>query len=132
MSKSRNNSVALGADADETARLIKGATTDAERHITYEPERRPGVSSLVLLAALCLGRDPHDVAEEIGNGGGAALKRTVTDAVNATMAPIRARRAEYEQDMAYVRSVLRAGNERANAIAEATLDEVREAMGTPR
>ncbi|MFE6932366.1 tryptophan--tRNA ligase [Streptomyces sp. NPDC057699] len=129
MSKSRGNSIALGADADETARLIKGATTDADRHITYDPELRPGVSSLVLLAALCLGRDPHEVAEEIGGSGAASLKRTVTEAVNAAMAPIRARRAEYAQDMGYVRDVLRAGNERANAVAEATLTEVREAMG---
>ncbi|MFJ8882375.1 tryptophan--tRNA ligase [Streptomyces sp. NPDC102402] len=129
MSKSRNNAVALGADADETARLIKGATTDADRHITYDPELRPAVSSLVLLAALCLDRDPHEVAEEIGNGGAAGLKRTVTEAVNARMAPIRARRAEYAQDMGYVRDVLRAGNERANAVAEETLQEVREAMG---
>jgi len=129
MSKSRGNSIALGADADETARLVRGATTDAERHITYEPERRPGVSSLVLLAALCLDRDPHAVAEEIGDGGAAGLKRTVTEAVNTAMAPIRARRAEYAQDMGYVRGVLRAGNERANAVAEATLEEVREAMG---
>ncbi|MFC9243045.1 tryptophan--tRNA ligase [Streptomyces sp. NPDC057136] len=129
MSKSRANSIALSAGADETARLIKGAKTDAERHITYDPEGRPGVSSLVLLAALCLDRDPHEVAEEIGNGGAAVLKRTVTDAVNTRMAPIRARRAEYAQDMAYVRSVLRAGNERANEIAERTLDEVRDAMG---
>ncbi|MFE3902170.1 tryptophan--tRNA ligase [Streptomyces sp. NPDC059153] len=129
MSKSRANSIALGADADETARLIRGAKTDAERHITYEPETRPGVSSLVLLAALCMDRDPHAVAEEIGGGGAAALKRTVTDAVNGRMAPIRARRAEYAQDMGYVRSVLRAGNERANAVADATLAEVRAAMG---
>ncbi|MGW2181036.1 tryptophan--tRNA ligase [Streptomyces sp. NPDC001732] len=129
MSKSRGNSIALGATADETARLIKGAKTDAERHITYEPETRPGVSSLVLLAALCLDRDPHAVAEEIGGGGAAALKRTVTEAVNTRMAPIRARRAEYARDMAYVRSVLRAGNERAAEIAGATLDEVRRAMG---
>lgn len=49
----------------------------------------------------------------------------MTDAVNSRMAPIRARRTEYAQDMAYVRSVLRAGNERANEIAEATLGEVR-------
>ncbi|MEU1122389.1 tryptophan--tRNA ligase [Streptomyces sp. NPDC005899] len=132
MSKSRNNSIALGASADETARLIRGATTDADRHITYDPGARPEVSSLVLLAALCTGRDPRAVAEEIGGGGAAALKRTVTDAVNTRMAPIRARRAEYAEDMAYVRSVLRTGNERANAIAEATLDEVRDAMGTPR
>ncbi|MFG3525518.1 tryptophan--tRNA ligase [Streptomyces sp. NPDC047917] len=130
MSKSRGNSIALGADADETARLIKGATTDAERHITYDPENRPGVSSLVLLAALCLDREPQAVAEEIGGGGAAALKRTVTEAVNSRMAPIRARRAEYARDMGYVRSVLRAGNERANEIATATLDEVRGVMGT--
>ncbi|WP_328895007.1 tryptophan--tRNA ligase [Streptomyces sp. NBC_00236] len=129
MSKSRANSVALSADEDATARLIKGATTDAERHITYDPESRPGVSGLVQLAALCLDRDPHDVAEEIGGGGAAALKRTVTDAVNSRMAPMRARRAEYARDMGYVRSVLRAGNERANEIADATLAEVREAMG---
>lgn len=129
MSKSRGNSIALGADADETARLIKGARTDAERHITYDPENRPGVSSLVLLAALCLGREPHAVAEEIGGGGAAALKRTVTEAVNSRMAPIRARRAEYARDMGYVRSVLRAGNERANEFATATLDEVRGVMG---
>ncbi|MFH8472333.1 tryptophan--tRNA ligase [Streptomyces sp. NPDC018000] len=129
MSKSRGNSIALGASADETARLIRGAKTDADRRITYEPETRPEVSGLVLLAALCLDRDPHTVAEEIGGGGAAALKRTVTDAVNSRMAPIRARRAEYAQDMAYVRSVLRAGNERANEIAEVTLDEVRGVMG---
>lgn len=132
MSKSRANSVPLGATADETARLIKGATTDADRHITYDPDARPGVSSLVLLAALCLERDPHEVAAEIGTGGAAALKRTVTDAVNSHLAPVRVRRAEYAADLTYVRSVLRAGNERANAVAEATLEEVREAMGTIR
>ncbi|MEW2485999.1 tryptophan--tRNA ligase [Streptomyces sp. NPDC048411] len=129
MSKSRGNSIALGATADETARLIRGAKTDTDRHITYEPETRPEVSGLVLLAALCLDRDPHEVAEEIGDGGGAVLKRTVTEAVNERLAPVRARRAEYAQDMAYVRSVLRTGNERANAVADATLAEVRGVMG---
>ncbi|MFF2326573.1 MULTISPECIES: tryptophan--tRNA ligase [unclassified Streptomyces] len=129
MSKSRGNSLALRATADETARLIKGAKTDADRHISYEPETRPAVSSLVLLAALCLDRDPYAVAEGIGDGGAAALKRTVTDAVNSRMAPIRARRAAYARDMAYVRSVLRAGNARANEIAETTLAEVRGVMG---
>ncbi|MFF3055897.1 tryptophan--tRNA ligase [Streptomyces sp. NPDC057909] len=129
MSKSRANSIALGATADETARLIRGAKTDADRRITYEPETRPEVSGLVFLAALCLDRDPHEVAEEIGDGGGAALKRTVTDAVNERLAPVRARRAAYARDMAYVRSVLREGNERADAVAEATLAQVRQVMG---
>ena len=132
MSKSRGNSIALSATAEETARLIRGAKTDAERHISYDPQRRPEVASLLLLAALCLGRDPLAVAEGIGAGGGggsAALKETVTAAVNETLAPIRARRAEYARDLGYVRQVLRDGNERAGAIAAATLDEVRAAMG---
>lgn len=60
------------------------------------------------------------------------LKRTVTDAVNSHLASYRARRAEYAADLTYVRSVLRTGNERANALAERTLEEVREAMGTFR
>ncbi|PRY27284.1 tryptophan--tRNA ligase [Pseudosporangium ferrugineum] len=130
MSKSRGNAIALSATADETARLIRSATTDADRHITYDPERRPGVSGLVHLAALCLDRDPHEVAAEIGDAGAAALKRTVSEAVNEFLAPMRERRAAYAKDRGLVRDVLRRGNARANAIADQTLREVREAMGT--
>ncbi|MEB8339110.1 tryptophan--tRNA ligase [Streptomyces endophyticus] len=128
MSKSRGNAIALSATPDETARLIRGARTDAERHITYDPRTRPEVSSLVLLAALCEGAEPNAVAQEIGDGGGAALKRRVTESVNEYLAPIRARRECYAQDRALVRGVLRAGNERAGALADATLREVRAAM----
>ncbi len=129
MSKSRGNTIPLSATADETARLIRGAKTDSERFVSYHPERRPAVSSLVLLAALCLGRDPVQVADDIGGGGAAALKGVVTTAVNDLLAPIRARRAEYARDLGYVRQVLRDGNERANEIAAATLAEVQAALG---
>jgi tryptophanyl-tRNA synthetase len=129
MSKSRGNTIPLSASADETARLIRGATTDSERSISYDPERRPAVSSLVLLAALCLDRDPREVADSIGDGGAATLKSVVTTAVNDLLAPVRARRAEYERDLGYVRQVLRDGNERANEIAAATLAEVQAALG---
>ena len=129
MSKSRGNTVPLSASADETARLIRGAQTDAERHISYDPATRPGVSSLVLLAALCLDRDPHEMAAEIGGGGAAVLKNLLTTAVNDLLAPIRARRSEYARDLGYVRQVLRDGNERASEIASVTLSEVRAAMG---
>ncbi|MEV4001747.1 tryptophan--tRNA ligase [Actinomadura sp. NPDC049753] len=130
MSKSRGNAVALSATEDETARLIKRAVTDADRTIAYAPETRPEVSGLVLLAALCQGRDPHAVAAEIGDGGSAALKKVVTDSVNEFLRPIRAHRAELAADRAYLREVLAEGDERANAIADRTLAEVREAMAS--
>ncbi|MBP0454060.1 tryptophan--tRNA ligase [Kitasatospora sp. RG8] len=130
MSKSRGNAIPLSADEDTTARLIKGAKTDTERRIGYDPDARPEVSSLVLLAALCQDRAPEAVADEIGDGGSAALKRTVTEAVNDHLRPIRARRAELAADRGYVRQVLRAGADRANTVAESTLHEVRAVMGS--
>jgi tryptophanyl-tRNA synthetase len=129
MSKSRGNTIPLAASADETARLLRGAKTDSEPYISYDPQRRPEVSSLVLLAALCLGRSPQDVAADLGTGGASALKDTVTMAVNEMLAPVRARRADYARDLGYVRQVLRDGNERANEIASVTLAEVQRAMG---
>ncbi|SNT40096.1 tryptophanyl-tRNA synthetase [Actinomadura meyerae] len=128
MSKSRGNAIALSAGPDETAKLIRRAVTDADRRITYEPETRPQVSNLVLLAALCQGRDPHAVAAEIGDGGGAALKKAVTESVNEFLRPIRARRAELIADRGHLRRVLAEGAERAKAVADRTLAEVREAM----
>ena len=129
MSKSRGNAIALRATADETARLIRGAKTDAQRRISYDPAGRPEVSSLVLLAALCLDRDPVSVADQIGDGGAAALKAMVTEAVNERLAPLRARRAELATDPGYARQVLRDGSARAREVAAATLEEVRDAMG---
>ncbi|MEV7025089.1 tryptophan--tRNA ligase [Kitasatospora sp. NPDC093558] len=130
MSKSRGNAVYLGASEDETARLIRGAKTDTDRHIAYDPANRPEVANLVLLAALCQGRSPEDVAAELGDGGAAALKRTVTESVNEFLRPVRARRTALAADRGYLRQVLRDGAERANAIADATLAEVREVMGS--
>jgi tryptophanyl-tRNA synthetase len=130
MSKSRGNAIALSATADETARLIRGAKTDSLRHITFDPAGRPEVSSLVLLAALCQGRDPAGVAAEIGAGGSAALKRVVTESVNEFLSPLRATRAELAADPGYLRQVLRDGNARASVVASRTLAEVHALMGT--
>jgi tryptophanyl-tRNA synthetase len=130
MAKSRGNAVPLSATADETARLIGRATTDSGRLITYEPARRPEVSNLVLIAALCRDEDPQAVAAEIGGGGAKALKAAVTAAVNDRLAPIRARRAELAADPGYLREVLAAGNARARAAADGTLAAVQRLMHT--
>lgn len=129
MSKSRNNAIFLRQTPDETAALIKKATTDPERRITYDPERRPAVSNLVGLISLCTDEAPQAIADRLGEGGGAALKRELTTALNDTLAPFRAKRQELARDAKPV--VLRAlslGNSQANAIADQTLGEVRRAM----
>ena len=129
MSKSYGNAIALSATEEETAKLIKKSKTDSERMITCDKENRPGVSALLTTAALTTGRTEQDIAAEIGNDGAGALKRYVTESVNAYLAPIRERRRELEGQPEMVREILHEGNRRANEIANTTLDEVREAMG---
>lgn len=128
MSKSRNNAVMLRATADETAALIKKAKTDSDRQITYDPDQRPEVANLLLVASLCTGDAPEAIAARVGDGGSGALKKLVTDALNAELAPMRERRSLLARDAAVVTDVLRRGIAHANAIADATLREARAAM----
>ncbi|MGI9155983.1 MAG: tryptophan--tRNA ligase [Marmoricola sp.] len=129
MSKSRSNSIELRMTPEATAKKIKGAKTDSDRQISYDPATRPEVTNLLTIASLCEGTPPEQIAAEIGDGGGGALKARVTEAVNMFFGPLRQRRRELEADPSHVDRVLRLGNERANEIAQATLDEVRDTMG---
>ena len=129
MSKSYGNAISISMTAEETAKLIKKAKTDSERNITFDPESRPEVSALLTTAGICSGRDPRELADEIGMGGGGQLKKVVTEAVNGRFAEIRERREKIVQDPDYIHDIIADGNRRANAIAHETLCEVREAMG---
>ena len=97
--------------------------------ITFDPIARPQVSALLTTAGLVTGRDPKEIAEEIGDSGAGALKQYVIESVNEFLAPHRERRAELAKDMDSIRDILHDGNKRANEIADETLEQVREAMG---
>jgi tryptophanyl-tRNA synthetase len=128
MSKSRGNTIEIRMTADETAKVLRKAKTDADRVITYDPANRPEVSNLLLMAAMATGRAPEDVAEEIGGAGAGALKKLVIEALNEMLAPIRARRADLVADPGHLLDVLHDGNATANEQADRTLAEVRSAM----
>ena len=128
MSKSYGNAISLCFTEEETAKLIKKSQTDSERFITYDKENRPGVSALLTTAALCTGRSEEEIAAEIGNDGSGALKKYVTESVNTYLAPIREKRRALENDLDTIKDILHEGNKKANLIADATLNEVREAM----
>ena len=128
MSKSLGNTIMLSATEDETAKLIKKAKTDQDRHITYDPKNRPEVANLLRIISLCTGEEPAAIAERLGDGGGGALKSTLTEALNEELRPLRTKRAELEQQPELIRNVLLEGVEKARAIAKNTLDEVRHVM----
>ena len=128
MSKSRGNAIMLSATEDETAKLIKKAKTDGERHISYDPANRPEVANLLQIISLCTKEEPEAIAARIGDGGGGMLKNTLTEALNETLRPLRAKRAELEKNPDYIRQVLLDGSRRAREIGIKTLEEVRRVM----
>jgi tryptophanyl-tRNA synthetase len=129
MSKTRGNTIALGDTADRTAAIIRAAQTDSTRRITFEPSSRPQVANLLAIIGELTGRNPGAVAEEIGDGGAAELKRRATEAVNQALAPLRRRRAELLADPRYLDEVLLTGTAQATAEVVETLRRVRKAMG---
>ncbi len=128
MSKSRGNVIRLAATEDETAALIRKARTDSERTITYEPERRPEVANLLTIASGFTGRAPESLVEDLGGGGSGVLKHLVIEAVNEGLRAHRERRTQLAEDRSYLIQILRAGNAKAEVVADKTLAEVRQAM----
>lgn len=127
MSKSLGNAIALTDGPDVVAAKVRRAKTDSYRSIAYDPVARPEVANLLILAGLCRGQHPATIAAEVADGGAARLKSVVIESVNDFLAPFRLRRAEWKSQDA--RDILERGSERAIAIAESTLAEVRVAMG---
>ena len=128
MSKSRHNSIMLKSTREEIIEVVKKATTDSERTITYDPEKRPEVSNLLKLISLMSNRSPEIIAEEIGNGGAKMLKDMLIEATDKFLTPIREKRKELEQNPNYVRKIILSGIDRVREEASKTLNAVIKAM----
>jgi tryptophanyl-tRNA synthetase len=129
MSKTRGNTIPLGATDDETAAIIRSARSDGLRRITFDPVSRPQVANLLTIVGELTGSDPRQVADRMGDGGSAALKTLATEVINESLRDLRRRRAELLTDVGYLDGVLLDGSARATATAVSTLDQVRLAMG---
>ena len=61
--------------------------------------------------------------------GDVKIKRYLNTVLEKELAPIRERRAQYEQDTSAVYDMLIEGSKKANEVANQTLQEVRDAIG---
>ncbi|MBI4337942.1 MAG: tryptophan--tRNA ligase [Chloroflexi bacterium] len=130
MSKSLDNHVELAATAEETRKRILTAFTDPQRLRRTDPGR-PWVCNVYSLHKYFNAERTQVVYDECTTAkrGCVECKAEMAEAVNRTLAPFRARRAEFAAKHGYVREVLAEGARRASAIARATMAEVRERMG---
>jgi len=132
MGKSLGNALALSASPDEIRAAVKRMYTDRNHLRVQDPGRVEGNVVFTYLDAF--DTDTQKVAElkdHYRRGGVAdtAVKRRLEDVLQATLAPVRARRAQYALDHEGVRRMLQEGCARARVVASQTLRDVRQALG---
>ncbi|MCI5952782.1 MAG: tryptophan--tRNA ligase [Anaerostipes sp.] len=140
MSKSLGNCIYLAEDEKEVQKKVMSMYTDPNHIRVQDPGQVEGNTVFTYLDAFC--KDEHfaeylpeyanldELKEHYTRGGlgDVKVKRFLNAVLQEELAPIRARRKEYEKDIAYVYDILKAGSEKAQKTAAKTLEEVKAAM----
>ncbi|MEE2963410.1 MAG: tryptophan--tRNA ligase [Acidobacteriota bacterium] len=131
MSKSYGNTIDLSDDAETVTKKVMRMYTDPKRIradipgtvegnpvFTYHDAFNPDVAQV----------DDLKARYRAGTVGDVEVKRTLAAAVNATLDPIRERRADVLSNPTRVKEILMDGSSRARAIAQETMKQVRDAV----
>lgn len=140
MSKSLGNCIYLSDSEQDVQKKIMSMYTDPQHLRVEDPGHLEGNTVFIYLDAFC--RDEHfaqfwpeyknlqEVKDHYTRGGlgDVKVKRFLNSVMQAELAPIRERRAQWEKDIPAVYEILKKGSEKAEAVAAQTLAEVRAAM----
>ena len=118
-------------DADTIARKIKKAKTDPEPLPSDIAglEGRPEAANLVGIYAALADMSAEPVLAEFGGQGFGAFKPALADLAVDKLAPIAAEMRKLLNDTSHIEAVLKDGANRARAIAQVTMSEVRDVVG---
>ncbi len=126
---SEYNYIALSDDADTIRKKIKKAVTDSGSEIVYRDDK-PALMNLINIYTLLSGKKVDEVeAMYVGKGYG-DFKADLAEVVVNFLVPFQERLASISDDE--VLAVLRAGAEKARAIAEKKVVQVYEKVGFVR
>jgi len=134
MSKSAESDMTrinLTDDADTIATKIKKAKTDAGvmPHNDEECEGRAEAANLIGIYASLSDQTKEQVMGEYGGQQFSAFKTALVDLSVEKLAPITDRMNVLMDDTAEIDAILKSGAEKANALAQPTVDETLKLMG---
>ena len=132
MSKSQGNAIPLSATPDQISEAVRSMFTDPNHVRATDPGRVDGNVVFTYLDAFDDDQATTDALKEHyarGGLGDVVVKRRLNDVLQAFLAPIRARREALARDRGYVLDILQKGTASAQRETQATLDEIRDALG---
>ncbi|WP_448206462.1 tryptophan--tRNA ligase [Azospirillum sp. sgz302134] len=121
-------------DADTIATKIRKAKTDPEPlpdNVT-ELEKRPEADNLVTIYAALSSQTREQTVQQFAGAQFSGFKSALVDVAVAKLAPMTTRMKELLDDKAEIDRLLRKGGERAQAIAEKNLNDVKDIIGLLR
>lgn len=132
MSKSTGNAIALSDDPDTVRGKVMSMYTDPTRIHATDPGHVEG--NPVFQYHQAFNDDPAEVADleeryRAGRVGDVEVKKRLVAALERFLAPLRERRARYEDRPGVVEEILAAGTDRVRAFGEETLRMAEDAMG---
>ena len=111
---------------------IKRAKTDPLRGLEFSNPDRPETDNLLGLYAILSGKGREQAASECAEMGWGQFKPMLAEATVNALEPIQVRYRELMNDPAELDQVLSTGRDKAEIVANATLERVREALGFAR
>jgi len=131
MSKSLNNTINLADSADEVTKKVKSMYTDPGHLRVEDPGKVEGNPVFIYLDAFASDKEKVAGMKEHYQRGGlgdSIVKKYLLEVLQELLEPIRKRRETWAKEPQAVMEILRKGTEVAQAAAQATMLEVREAM----
>jgi tryptophanyl-tRNA synthetase len=117
-------------DAPELiTKKVKRAKTDPTMGLEFGNPERPETDNLLGLYALLSGKGREATASECGSMGWGSFKPLLAEAMVEALRPIQERYRTLSSDPTELDRVLEQGRERANAVAQTTLERTRQALG---
>jgi tryptophanyl-tRNA synthetase len=115
-------------DPEVVRKKLMSAVTDSGSEVRRAPDK-PGVTNLIDILAVVRDTDPGGIEDEFAGSGYGDFKRAVAEEVVSYLAPVRERYEELRADETAIEATLQAGAEKARAICEPIVAEVRDRMG---
>ncbi|MGC6482815.1 MAG: tryptophan--tRNA ligase [Synechococcus sp.] len=108
---------------------IKRAKTDPQMGLEFGNPDRPETDNLLGLYAILSGKGREAAAQECAAMGWGQFKPLLAESAVAALEPIQIRYHELMADPTELNRVLSRGRERANTVAEATMERMRSSLG---
>ncbi|MCH2154534.1 MAG: tryptophan--tRNA ligase [Opitutales bacterium] len=126
MSKSDSDALATVFITDEPKLIqkkIMSAVTDSGSDVRAAPDK-PGITNLMTILSVCSKQSMESIETEFASKGYGEFKKSVAEAVIATLDPIQTKYHEFHADKTYIQQVLKKGAETAQKRAYKTLAKV--------